>query len=112
MLNLILLLCIVLLLLPLSMKQTLKKVFPFLLAGIAVIFMVYGIENSSRLSIRALNEKNDFSEGTEVHIKEIWVNGEKVDFLHEYEGIWIEEESQLVWRSYDQIDGMTDEDCI
>ena len=109
MLNLILLLCIVLLLLPLSMKQTLKKVFPFLLAGIAVIFMVYGIENSSRLSIRALNEKNDFSEGTEVHIKEIWVNGEKVDFLHEYEGIWIEEESQLVWRSYDQIEGMTDE---
>ena len=109
MLNLILLLCIVLLLLPFSMKQTLKKVFPFLLVGIAVIFMVYGIENSSRLSIRALNEKNDFSEGTEVHIKEIWVNGEKVDFLHEYEGIWIEEESQLVWRSYDQIDGMTDE---
>lgn len=98
-----------LLLLPFSMKQTLKKVFPFLLVGIAVIFMVYGIENSSRLSIRALNEKNDFSEGTEVHIKEIWVNGEKVDFLHEYEGIWIEEESQLVWRSYDQIDGMTDE---
>ena len=106
MLNLILLLCIVLLLLPFSMKQTLKKVFPFLLVGIAVIFMVYGIENSSRLSIRALN---DFSEGTEVHIKEIWVNGEKVDFLHEYEGIWIEEESQLVWRSYDQIEGMTDE---
>ena len=76
MLNLILLLCIVLLLLPFSMKQTLKKVFPFLLAGIAVIFMVYGIENSSRLSIRALDEKNEFSEGTEVHIKEVWVNGE------------------------------------
>lgn len=109
MLNLILLLCIVLLLLPFSMKQTLKKVFPFLLAGIAVIFMVYGIENSSRLSIRALDEKNEFSEGTEVHIKEIWVNGEEMDFLHEYKGAWIEEENQLIWRSYDQIEGMTDE---
>lgn len=109
MLNLILLLCIVLLLLPFSMKQTLKKVFPLLLAGIAVIFMVYGIENSSRLSIRALDEKNEFSEGTEVHIKEIWVNGEEMDFLHEYKGVWIEEENQLIWRSYDQIEGMTDE---
>ncbi len=109
MLNLILLLCIVLLLLPFSMKQTLKKVFPFLLAGIAVIFMVYGIENSSRLSIRALDEKNEFSEGTEVHIKEVWVNGETVDFLHEYEGVWIEEENKLVWRSYDQRKDMTDE---
>lgn len=109
MLNLILLLCIVLLLLPFSMKQTLKKVFPFLLAGIDVIFMVYGIENSSRLSIRALDEKNEFSEGTEVHIKEVWVNGETVDFLHEYEGVWIEEESHLIWRSYDQRKGMTDE---
>ncbi len=109
MLNLILLLCIVLLLLPFSMKQTFKKVFPFLLAGIAVIFMVYGIENSSRLSIRALDEKNEFSEGTEVHIKEIWVNGEEMDFLHEYKGVWIEEENQLIWRSYDQIEGMTDE---
>lgn len=113
MLNVLLLLGIIILVLPWPLGKSLRKFFPLfgllIVTGIAILTVnsLNQADNYSRVTIEALEEKNAASGGEEVWLMEVTVNDKRVNLEEVFGDSWIKKESALVWRPYNQKDGMT-----
>lgn len=111
MLPLFLILMIIILVIPWPLSKTLKKIWPIIgmlsavMFGVLVVMKISGSDDN-KIEIKALNETNKASSGREVHLLGITVDG-KDAFPEEYFGSeWIVENGALIWRPYDQKEGM------
>lgn len=111
MLPLFLFLMIIILVIPWSLSKTLKKIWPVLgvLSAVALAVLAvqrFSMNDGNELVIKALNEKNKASDGEEVWLLGITVDG-KAALPEEYFGSkWIAEDGALIWRPHDQKEGM------
>jgi surface polysaccharide O-acyltransferase-like enzyme len=107
MLPFFLILMIIILVIPWPLSKTLKKLWPILGVLLAVALAALmapkdiGSEGNE-LAIEALNETNKASDGKEVWLLGMTVDGKNV-LPEEYFGSgWITEKGALIWRPYDQ----------
>lgn len=114
MLNLFLMVLIVILILPQPLTRTVKKTLPFWGGALAIALILFSVqqiaerEPSNDLIITALNEKNEASDGSEIWLMEVRVNGESHPPSEYFGESWIRKNNTLIWRSYDQKEGMPD----
>lgn len=112
MLPLFLIFMIIILIIPWPLSKTLKKILPvlFVLTVVALIVLVvqrFSVNDGNNLVIEALNEKNTASGGEEVWLLGITIDGKEA-LPEEYFGSgWIVEDGALIWRPYDQKEGMS-----
>lgn len=112
MLPLFLIFMIIILIIPWPLSKTLKKTWPvlFVLSVVALIVLVvqrFSVNDGNNLVIEALNEKNTASGGEEVWLLGITIDGKEA-LPEEYFGSgWIVEDGALIWRPYDQKEGMS-----
>ena len=109
-LTVLLIVGIVILAIPQSVSRTIKKAMPVLLLFIAVFGIGFLVKNqtNSEIRITASNTKNEKAEGSEIFLKEVIVNGETKKPVEIFSDGWIEKDGGLLWRDYDQKDGMKD----
>ena len=109
-LTVLLIVGIVILAIPQSVSRTIKKAMPVLLLFIAVFGIGFLVKNqtSSEIRIIASNTQNEKAEGSEIFLKEVIVNGGSKNPADIFSEGWIEKDGGLLWRNYDQIDGMKD----
>lgn len=109
-LTVLLIVGIVILAIPQSVFGTIKKAMPILLLIVAVFGIGFFIKakTNSEVRIVASNEQNEKAEGNEIFLREVIVNGEIKNPAEVFSKGWIEKDNGLIWRSYDQIDGMKD----
>lgn len=109
-LTILLIVGIVILAIPQSVSRTIKKAMPVLLLFIAVFGIGFFVKNqtNSEIRITASNTKNEKAEGSEIFLKEVIVNGETKKPVEIFSDGWIEKDGGLLWRDYDQKDGMKD----
>jgi hypothetical protein len=107
---LVLIVGIVILAIPQSITKTIKKAMPVLLLLVAVFGIGFFVntQTNSEIKIIASNDQDGKAEGNEIFLKEIIVNGESKKPVDIFSKGWIEKDGGLLWRSYDQIDGMKD----
>lgn len=107
-LTLLLIVGIVILAIPQSVFGTIKKTMPVLLLLVAVfgIGFFINIGTKSEIQIIASNDQNEKAEGNEIFLKEVIVNGESKKPAEVFSKGWIEKDGGLLWRSYDQVQGM------
>lgn len=111
MLPLFFILMIIILVIPCPLSKTLKKIWPVLgvLSAVALAVLAvqrFSMNDGSDLVIEALKEKNMASDGEEVWLLGITVDG-KDALPEEYFGSeWIAEDGALIWRPYDQKEGL------
>lgn len=114
MLNVLLLLGIIILVLPWPLGKSLRKFSPLfgllIVTGIAILTVnsLNQVDNYGRVTIEALDKKNTASGGEEVWLMEVTVNGEHVNPEEAFGDSWIKKGNALVWRPYNQKDGMTE----
>lgn len=111
MLSLFLILAIIILVLPWPLYKTFKKMWPILAVLLAVVLIALAIQrvpesNGNELVIEALNEKNKASGGEEVWLLGVVADGKEISPEECFGSEWIAEDGALVWRSYDQKEGM------
>lgn len=101
---------IVILAIPQSVSKTIKKAMPVLLLFLAVFGIGFFINNqtNNEIQIIASNTQDEKAEGNEIFLKEVIVNGESKKPGEVFSQGWIEKDDGLLWRSYDQIEGMKD----
>ena len=109
-LTVLLIVGIVILAIPQSVSRTIKKAMPVLLLFIAVFGIGFLVKNQTDSEIRiiASNTQNEKAEGNEIFLKEVIVNGGSKNPADIFSEGWIEKDGGLLWRNYDQIDGMKD----
>ncbi len=104
-----LLLCLILLLAyPKPLHVTIKKTAP-VLAVIGVIFcavIIIQTNGQRRITVTALDQRNDAAEGSELLITGVSVDGTDYSAADFFSEGWINEGGRLRWRSYDQPSGM------
>lgn len=104
--NIGLVIVVMILLYPGPLGRSVKKAIPVLaVLSAAICITAYGLWNSgsgNRLEIRALDQKNSASEGTEIWLQSVRIDG--VDYAPGtiFSEGWFEEDGFLKWRSYDQ----------
>ena len=110
-LSLILAIGVVLLLWPQPLRQTLKRTGPALLIGVAALAIAIVLQYTTErtITIKALDQKNAQSEGSEVWLKDVVVNGTIYPAQEFFSGGWMVSDEYLKWRSYDQEEGMYDQ---
>lgn len=110
-LTLILAIGVVLLLWPRPLCQTLKRTGPVLLIGVAALAIAIVLQYTTEriITLKALDQKNVQSEGTEVWLKDVVVNGTIYPAEECFSGGWMVSDEYLKWRNYDQEEGMHDQ---
>ncbi|MEH2930793.1 acyltransferase [Candidatus Ventrimonas sp. KK005] len=114
MLNLFLILLILILIIPRPLSETMKKLLPLwgsIVVVALIVFVVQRIEerkNSNDLIITALNEKNEASDGSEIWLVDVIVDGKHCQPSDYFGEVWIKKGNALIWRSYDQKQEMPD----
>lgn len=114
MLNLFLIILIIMLILPQPLGKTIKKTLPFWGGVLAIALILFCVQRnterrpSNALVVTALNEKNESSDGSEIWLTEVRVNGESHSPSEYFGDTWIKKNNALIWRSYDQKEGMPD----
>lgn len=104
--NIGLLVVVLILLYPKPLGGTIKKAIPVLAVFSLVLciaaYVLWNGGTENYLEIRALDQKNGVSEGTEVWLQSVKIDG--VDYAPEeiFSGGWIAEDGFLKWRGYDQ----------
>lgn len=109
--NILLLVALIVLVIPWPIKKTIKKIYPLLLIALLIIIASSLLHKGEVVYIKALDEKNANSEGSEVWLKDIVIDGEhnNPQELLKDSKKWApddEGKSCLVWRNYDQPAGM------
>ena len=114
MLNLFLILLILILIIPRPLSETMKKLLPLwgsVVVVALIVFVVQRIEErkpSNDLIITALNEKNEASDGSEIWLMDVIVDGKPCKPSDYFGEVWIKKGNALIWRSYDQKQEMPD----
>lgn len=104
-LDLLLLLAVILLIWPQPLLATIKHISPVLLV-IAAIFCgslcFFWQTMDAPFTIKALGEKNAAAKGSEIWIKSVVIDGKEYKPEQLFSEGWINENSYLKWRNYDQ----------
>lgn len=111
MLPLFLILMIIILVIPWPLSKTLKKIWPVLgvLSAVALAVLAvqrFSVNDSNELVIEALNEKNKASDGEEVWLLGVTVDGKEALPKEYFGSEWIAEDGALIWRTYDKKKGI------
>lgn len=112
MLNLFLILAIIIFIIPQPLLKILKKIWPMLVGCLVLALIVLAVQKmeysdaDNAVIIEALNKKNQNSGGEEIWLTGVIVDGEKVSPKECFGTEWIEKGDALVWRPYEQKEGM------
>jgi surface polysaccharide O-acyltransferase-like enzyme len=111
MLPLFLILMIIILVIPWPLSKTIKKIWPVLgvLSAVALAVLAFqrlSVNDGNELVIEALNEKNKASDGEEVWLLGVTVDGKEALPKEYFSSEWIAEDGALIWRPYDQKEGI------
>lgn len=109
MLNCLIFVFILVLIYPKSIMHTVKRFLPYVLLGAAIVMISVVLQNTTNrtITITAFDQRNEQSEGGEIWLKSITIDGQKKEPQDVFSKGWIEEEGYLKWRSYDKIEGMS-----
>lgn len=103
-LTIFLLVILAFLLIPKPFSWVLKRLMLFLLAAGCVLALgtVFGNPGQQRLTVTALDQKNENAEGTEIWLSKVIIEGKEYEAQSFFTGSWLADEGWLKWRSYDK----------
>lgn len=108
--DIVLFAAVVVLIWPQPIKTTIRRIAPFLMVGAVILggFVIVGSHGDNTVAVKALNEKNNAAEGSEIRIRAVVIDGVEHAPEDYFSQGWLSEDGCLKWRNYDQPEGMSD----
>lgn len=107
-LSILLVIGIVIFAIPQPVLKTVRKAMPALLLFAAVLGIAFSVQrvNVASITITAQGDRNEAAQGTEIFLEKVVVNDQEHAPADYFDQGWIEQDGGLLWRDYEQPEGM------